>query len=243
MSFRRGEEEVTDEGVSEINWDIEDEEEEEDEVVQQEPEAVGEPACCMDPCESMPGSAMITLPCGHTIHNSCLYIKLIRATGKVEACPSCNDNQLATLCSIVASAKNACTVRRPDGSTYVTAATAPAKPGTDLHHLSRRAAQEKQRSLQPSAGYGASTAPLANSMPSHLKGGYGNKLSGVSASYARGIQNQSAYHAEQQHGSRTLDQVHAQQMGEFGANRARGLTAFAKRAQGTRLNGSMARGW
>ncbi|BBI30385.1 putative RING finger protein [Acanthamoeba castellanii medusavirus] len=240
MSYHEGDEltRMEDEGVQDINWDIESEGDEEE----MEAAVATDPACCMDPCESMPGSAMLTLPCGHTIHNSCLYVKLIRAAGKVETCPSCGDNQLATLCSIVASAKNACTVRRPDGSTYVTAATAPAKPGTDLHHLSKRAAVEKQRSLQRSAGYGA-PAPAANSMPGHLKGGYGNKLSGVSASYARGIQNQSAYHADQQHGSRTLDQVHAQQMGEFEANRARGLTAFSKRAQGTRLNGSMARGW
>ena len=48
------------------------EEEEEEEVPQ---------ACVSDPCTSPIDSPMLTLPCGHTIHNSCLYELALRHKG------------------------------------------------------------------------------------------------------------------------------------------------------------------
>jgi hypothetical protein len=207
-------------------------------------------SCCSKSCDAIEGSAHLFLPCGHGIHNSCLYVSALRNGGRAIDCPECGDKQLSTILSVIASAKDACTSKDAKGRAYVTATSAP-RPGTDLHRIYNQD-QRKQVPVAPNPGstYGLRapkmTVPQAQAgsavpaVPQYLFGaGYG-KLSGVSAQTKERLAQRSINAAIEQQESLSIGEIHAQRASEATAARAR-FAVRSGRPRGTPLNGSIPR--
>jgi hypothetical protein len=150
-------------------------------------------------------------------------------------CPECNDVQLATMCSVLASARDTCTSKNgTTGRAYVTAASAP-RPGTDLHHI------QKAASITMPAAYGSRSTASVMPMPDHLmRSGYGGKLTGLSAGHQSALTQRSLESTAYEQDSMSLGDLHAQRSLESSMVSANFLGGRAKRAGGTRLNGSVA---
>jgi hypothetical protein len=202
-------------------------------IIPREEEELHESVCIISTCRCPVGSPLLTFPCGHMIHNSCLYKLALHNKGDAMPCPECNDVQLATMCSVLASTKDTCTSKNSTTSHAYVMATSVQCPGTDLHHI------QKAASITVLAAYGSWLVALLM-MPDYLTcGSYGGKLTGLLASHQL-VFMQCSLESAYEHNSMPLGAVHMQCLYEFSVASASFLGGRAKCTGGTCLNGSQA---